>query len=69
MSRRKMIQVFVSSSDTDVLLDQFEMLFLEKIEGNENLQLNEQNIANTDKLFENESETTNQHQNVVSKFN
>ena len=53
-------------SDPDELVDQFKLLYLEKVGGNDNPQLNEQIIAIIDKLLEYECITTNQHQNILS---
>ena len=55
-------------SDPDELVDQLKLLYFEKVGGNDNPQLNEQIIANVDKLLEYECITTNQYQNIISTF-
>ena len=55
-------------SDPDELVDQLELLYFEKLGGNDNPQLNEQIIAIVDKLLEFECITTNQHQNMRSNL-
>ena len=50
------------------IVDQLKLHNLEKIGGNDNPQLNEQVIADVDKLLEYECITTNQHQNLISTF-
>ena len=56
-------------SDPNELLDQLQLLYLEKVGGNDNLQLDEQIIAITDKLLEYECVTTPEHQSIISIFN
>ena len=53
-------------SDPDELVDQLKLLFLEKVGGNDNPQLNEQIIAIIDKLLEYECISPSQHQNMRS---
>ena len=55
-------------SDPDELVDQLELLYFEKLGGNDNPKLNEQIIAIVDKLLEFECITTNQHQNMRSNL-
>ena len=55
-------------SDPDELVDQLKLLYFEKLEGNDNPQLNEQIIAIVDKLLEYECITTNQHQKMRSNL-
>ena len=54
--------------DPDELVDQLKLLYFEKVGGNDNPMLIEQNIAIDDKLLEYECITTNQHQNLISTF-
>ena len=53
-------------SDPNELVDQLQLLYLEKVGGNDNAQLTEQIIAIADKLLEYECITTEKHQNIVS---
>ena len=53
-------------SDPDELVDQLKLLFLEKVGGNDNPQLNEEIIAIIDKLLEYECISPSQHQNMRS---
>ena len=55
-------------SSSDEPIDQFKLLYFEKVAVNDNPQLNEQIIAITDKLLKHECITTNQHQNFVLAF-
>ena len=55
-------------SDPDELVDQLELIVLEKVGGNDNPMLCEQIIAIVDKLLEYECITTNEHQNIHSTF-
>ena len=55
-------------SDPNELVDQLQLLYLEKVGGNDNLQLDEQIIAITDKLLEYECITTTEHQKIISNF-
>ena len=61
-------QYVVLPSDPDELVDQLKLLYLEKLGGNDNPQLNEQIIAIRVKLLEYECITTNQHQNMRSNL-
>ena len=49
-------------SDPNELVDQLKQIVLEKVGGNNNSMLSEQNIAIVDKILEYECFTTNQHQ-------
>ena len=53
-------------SDPNELVDQLKLIYLEKVGGNDNPQLNEQVIAIADKLLEDQCITTSEHQNIVS---
>ena len=55
-------------SDPDELVDQLNLIVLEKVGGNDKSMLNEQIIAIADQLLEYECITTTQHQNIVSAF-
>ena len=55
-------------SDADELADQLKLIVLEKVGGIDIPMLSEQIVAIADKLLEDESITTNQHQNTVSVF-
>ena len=55
-------------SDPNELVDQLQLLYIERVEGNDNPQLTEQIIAIADKLLEYECITTNQHQNMQSQL-
>ena len=56
------------SSDPYELVDQIELLYFEKVGGNDSFQLNDRIIAIVDKLLEYECITTNQHQNMRSNL-
>ena len=64
VSGKKQIDFF--PFDPEQLIDQFIPLYIEKVGGNDNLQLNEQIMAIAEILIENECITTNQHQNIAS---
>ena len=53
-------------SDPDELVDQLKLLYLEKVGGNDNPQLNEQIIAIAEKLLQYECITPSQQQNFIS---
>ena len=55
-------------SDPNELVDQLQLLYLEKVVGNDNLQSDEQIIAIVDKLLEYECITTTEHQKIISNF-
>ena len=55
-------------SEPDELVDQLKLLYFEKVGGNDNPMLSEQIIAIADNLLQYQCITTNQHQNLISKF-
>ena len=68
LSRSYANQYVFLTSDPDELVDQLKLLYFEKLGGNDSFLLNEQIIANAEKLLEYEYITTNQHQNLLSNF-
>ena len=55
-------------SDSDELVVQLKLVYLENLGGKDHRQLNEQPKVTVDKLSEYECFTTNQHQNIQSNF-
>ena len=55
-------------SDPNELVDQLQLLYLEKVGGNDNPQLDEQITAIADTLLRYECITTHEHENIISNF-
>ena len=55
-------------SDPNELVDQLQLLYLEKVGGNDNPQLDEQITAIADALLRYDCLTTHEHQNIISNF-